>query len=177
MHQIGEDINLHILRNGKIENITYPLIQTRKDISLVTPKVYDKLPRYFIFGGIVFTPLTENLLCEWEDCDSPLDLLKEEDKRPSKNSQEIVVAVQILRAEINKGYHVDQPLIIREVNGGKFKNFNEFYKLVKNTTEPFIVFTHEIGYKIIIDRKKAYETHQDVLKTYNITADRSLGLR
>jgi hypothetical protein len=177
MHQIGEDVNLQILRNGKIENITYPLIQTGKDISLVTPEEYDKLPTYFIFGGIVFTPLTKNLLCEWEDCDAPQKLLKEYDKRPSDNNQEVIVAVQVLPAEINKGYHNISAWVVREVNGKEFKDFNEFYKSVENSTEPFIEFTNDKGYKIIIDRKKAYETHQDVLKTYNITADRSLGLR
>jgi len=177
MHQIGEKLNLKVLRNGKIENVTYTLTQTRKDILLVASMQYDQKPRYFIFGGIVFTPLTENLICVWEDCDAPDNLLTEKEKRPTNNRQEVVVAIHVLAAEVNKGYHDISVWVAREINGKEFKDFNEFYELINKSTEPFIVFKNDKGHQIVIDRKKAYETHQDVLKTYNITEDRSSGLR
>jgi S1-C subfamily serine protease len=177
LHQIGEKINLRILRDGKIENVTYALTQKRKDTVLVTPKQYDQEPRYFIFGGIVFTPLTENLICEWESCDAPLELLIEKQKRPTENRQEAVVATHVLAAEVNKGYHSISAWVVKEVNGREFKDFDEFYELVDKSTEPFVVFKNDKGHQIVIEREKANNSHQEILKAYSVTADRSSDLR
>ena len=173
MHQIGDTINLTVLRNGKIKNISYPLNQNGHDFNLVISKQYDKIPRYFIFAGIVFSPLTQNLLCAWEECDGPAVLKVQLIKKPTKDIQEIVVAVQVLPDDTNKGYHHEMALIITEVNGQSFNNFNEFFRLVKSSSSEFVVFKDNQDNKIVIDRKKAEENHAGILQAYNIESDSS----
>lgn len=176
MHQIGDAINLTILRNGKVANISYPLNQTRYDFKLVTPTQYDRNPRYFIFAGIVFSPLTQNLLCEWKECSPSANLNVQLTKDPTQDVQEIIIAVQVLPDDINRGYHDKRALIITEVNGQVFKHFDDFYRLVKTSSDKFITFKASNDYEIVIDRKKAKESHNNILQTYNIERDSSPDL-
>lgn len=176
LHQIGDTINLKILRNGEMKHISYPLNQTGADISLVASKQYDSYPRYFIFAGIVFSPLTENLLCAWEDCDAPDELNVIKNKKPSKSRQEVVVAVQVLPDDINKGYHDSGVWVVNEVNGLGFKDFNEFHRLVVTSNDQFIVFRADDETQVVIDRKKAEERHEKILQTYNIKQDSSFDI-
>jgi S1-C subfamily serine protease len=173
IHQIEDKLNLTVLRDSKTRNVTYTLNQTAKEFLLVESKQYDQKPRYFIFGGIVFSPLTENLICEWKGCNAPNKLMVANNEKPTKSRQEVVVAVQVLAADVNKGYHHVQARIVREVNGREFRNFNEFYKLVSTSTEPFVVFKDDEENLIVIDRVKAQESHDYILQTYDIQKDRS----
>lgn len=175
MHQLGDKISLKILRDDKIRNIEYRLLQTLKDITLVASKQYDHLPRYFIFGGIVFSPLSKNLICLFDNCEfATTELLKEEEAFPTKDRQEVVVAIQVLAAEVNKGYHDISSWVVKKINGSEYKDFDTFYELVTNSASQFVVFENEKGEQIIIDREKADESHQSVLATYDIKKDHRL---
>lgn len=179
MHQVGEEVNLELLRNGKIETVNLRLENKRGDFDLVPGERYDELPRYFIYGGIVFSPLTKNLLKglgrAWRHRASPEMLLELKD-RPTDEKKEVVVVLKVLAAEINKGYHNIRNWIVREVNGKKFKDFNEFYKTVTTSKEPYTVLRNGRGFQIVIDRRKAEESHRKILKTYRIKEDRSPDL-
>ena len=81
LKQVGHSISLNILRDGKQKKVTYKLRESDDDTMLVPYKKYDVLPEYFIFGGIVFSPLNEDVLCAWEECEGPAGLVTEmEDK-------------------------------------------------------------------------------------------------
>ncbi len=174
MQQIGDTINVDVLRSSKIRNYMLKLNNTRKDFSLVPLEQYDQMPRYFIFGGIVFSPLTKNFINQWEN--APEELIVELSKLPTQKRKEVIVALQVLPAEINKGYHDLNSWIVEEVNGKKFADFNEFYFIVKTSIEPYIIFKNKDRYQVVIDRKKAEESHESILRTYNITVDRSTDL-
>ena len=147
-----------------------------RSFKLVAPKQYDRNPRYFIFAGIVFSPLTQNLLCEWEECSPRANLNVQLTKDPTHDVQEVIVAVQVLPDDINKGYHDKRALIITEVNGQVFKDFDDFHSLVITSGDKFITFKASNDYEIVIDRKKAKESHNTILQTYNIESDSSPDL-
>ncbi|NIP29237.1 MAG: trypsin-like serine protease [Candidatus Dadabacteria bacterium] len=62
--QLGEKINIEILREGIIKNVTVNLNMPIQYSQLVNIH-YDKLPSYYIYGGLVFSPLSLNYLKEW----------------------------------------------------------------------------------------------------------------
>ncbi len=66
---------------------------------------------------------------------------------------------------------------IDKVNGKAFNNFSEFYKVVVDTKEPYIVLEDNEGVKVIIDKNEALEKQSELLKKYNIEYDRSEDLR
>ncbi len=175
MHQLGEKVDLDISRNGAIEKITLVLNQSQKDFLLIPSEQYDQKPRYFIFGGIVFSPLTKNFTNEKKP--APEDLVAELENWPTPEKREVVIAIQTLAADINRGYQDLDSWIVTEVNGIKLKDFDELFRLVKTSAEPFIVFKNDKGFQIVIDREKALKTHKGILQTYNIMEDRSVDLK
>lgn len=180
MKQSGEHISAEVLRQGTIKQVMLTLKQTREEYLLVPQKEYEQLPQYFIYAGIVFTPLTKNLLerwgSDWPDA-APSDLVRELKNWVTEEKQEVVVALKILAADVNTGYHDVRTWIVAEVNGKQIKDFNEFFQRVTHATEPYLVFKDEMGFQIVIDRKKAEESHEHVLRTYHIEYDRSPDLR
>ncbi|MEW6601534.1 MAG: trypsin-like peptidase domain-containing protein [Nitrospirota bacterium] len=174
MHQLGDTADIDVLRNGMKERVTIVLNQTQKDFLLVQSEQYDRQPRYFIFGGIVFSPLTKNLINEMQF--APEDLSVELENWPTEERKEVVVALQTLAADVNKGYHDLDRWVVSEVNGIKFKDFDELFHLVTMSTEPFIVFKNNKGFQIVIDRDKAQKAHNKILQTYNVMEDRSSDL-
>ena len=147
---------------------------------VVPPEQYEQTPRYFIYGGIVFTPLTKNLLTQygsnWPQ-DAPEYLVAELDKPISDTRQEVVLALKVLAADVNQGYHDLFAWMINDVNGKTFKNFDEFYRLVMESNEPYLALRDEEFFELVLDRKKAEAAHQDILNTYRIEHDRSTDLR
>jgi hypothetical protein len=183
LHQVGEEATLEIMRKGKISQITLPLTRTQNDFLLVPLEQYDQMPRYFIYGGIVFSPLTKNLIKRWGNewapwaREAPIEWMIELSNWPTEERREVVVALQVLAADINRGYHDLYGWVVTEVNGKKFKDFNEFFHLVSASTEPFTVFKDKQGFQVVIDRKKARETHEEILRIYRIEEDRSPDLK
>ncbi len=177
LHQLGEDIRLTVLRDGKELEVRFAMTQRGEDVFLVPPMRYDVRPEYFIFGGVVFSPLTKNLLCEWKGCKAPKELLMAGKKRPDKERSEVVLAVQVLPADVNRGYHSLRSWIVHEVDGMGFKDFSEFHKLVTGSTYPFLVLTSKEGFRLVLSREEASASHEEILRTYNITEDSSMGYR
>ncbi len=180
IRQLGESIPVEVLRQGEIKNITLPLDQTKKEHLLVPLEEYEQMPRYFIYGGIVFTPLSKNLLEQWGSNwpnSAPIDLVAELSNWPSEERKEVVVALKVLAADVNMGYHNINTWIVTEVNGKKIRDFNEFFQIVTHVTEPYVVFKDDSGFQIVIEREKAEESHENVLRTYYIEHDRSPDLR
>lgn len=178
--QIGEEITAQVLRQGEIQQVSFPLNQTRDAYLLVPLEKYDQQPRYFVYGGIVFTPLTKNLLKQWGPnwpSAAPFELVAELYNQPTEDRKEVVVALQVLGADVNLGYHDVSSWVISEVNGQTIKDFSEFFHLVTRATEPYIVLKDDDGFQIVLDRQKAEDTHEEILQTYHIEHGRSPDLR
>jgi S1-C subfamily serine protease len=175
MRQLGDKINMEILRDCIISNVALTLNKRKEDFLLIPGEQYDRKPRYFIFGGVVFSPLTKNYINEWES--APEALVAELSKWPTRDRQEIVVALLVLPDEVNKGYHDVNSWMITEVNGRSFKDFNEFFDIVTTSSDPYLIFKDEKGSQVVIDRLQAEENHERILQTYSISEDHSPDLK
>jgi S1-C subfamily serine protease len=172
MHQYGDDVTLDVLRNGKKMLLKAKLPATSsKERSTYSPLEYDKMPSYFMLGGYVFSPITQNLL---NTSMSPvLALRAKATKFPTKDEQELVVLLKVLAAEHSRGDYGISLWHIEKVNGEKFKDFKEFYKLVMESKEKYVVFEDEDGAKVVIDKENALSVESELLNRYSIKANRS----
>ena len=176
--QMGEIINVEYLRKGKIHTASFKLNRRSEAFSLVPEEQYDNLPRYFIYGGIVFSPLTKDLINSvGREYEVDEDLLVEYYYNwPSEIRKEVVVAIQVLAHDINVGYHDLYCWIVKEVNGKEIQDFNEFYSLVNDFSGTYMTFKDKNGWQIVIDHEKAQESHEIILQNYHIPKDRFLGM-
>ena len=180
-HQIGEKLPLEVLRDGKPQKLEVTLNQSMEKDWLIPNDQYDVLPRYYIYGGILFCPLTVNYLKSWgpkwydvapRDLTAMLDFNYIADER-----EEIVLVLKVLAAPVNQGYQDAANWIVTEVDGGKIRNLKELVELVEKGANPFVVFKNKWGHQIVLDRAKAKAAQPQILATYRITEDRSPDLK
>ncbi|MGH7885467.1 MAG: PDZ domain-containing protein, partial [Thermodesulfobacteriota bacterium] len=179
--QIGENIDLELLRDGKIKNITVKLDTPEQYNQLITTE-YDKLPSYYIYGGLVFSPVTLNYLKEWGNKwyqSAPNELiskLKTNYKR--KTNEEIVMLIRVLASEVNQGYHDYENWEIKKVNGKEIDNLLDLINIVEDPKDEnkFVTFENEDGEEIVLEKSRAVNFNESILKTYRISSDRSENL-
>jgi len=172
LHQYGDEVTLDVLRNGKKMSLKATLPKTSSlERSTYSQLEYDKMPSYFMLGGYVFSPVTQNLLNS--SMNPILGLRYGATKFPSKEKQELVVLLKVLASSHSRGDYGISMWHIEKVNGKEFKNFKEFYNLVTTSKEKFIVLEDEDGAKVVIDREKALATEKELLKRYSIKANKS----
>jgi len=179
MHQIGEHLKTKILRDGKMTEVEFKLSKAAGYYDLVYRDQYDKPPTYFIYGGLVFMPLSTNYLKTWGEEEWKKDahsyLLAKIFDPPSSEGEEVVILTNVLPASVNVGYHEYEDMIITNVNGNGIHNLKDLIKEVeKGKGQPFMTFTDNHGTKVVLDRNQAEEELEGILKAYKIPADRVL---
>jgi len=187
-HQVGDEVVYKILRRGEEHTVRLTLDLPWGNNRLVPLARYDVQPSYYVYGGLVFCPLTLNYLLTWGDNlwkDAPFHLMryfiKEE---PSREGEEVVIIIKVLAGDFNNGYDNLVNSRIRYVNGIRIHNLQELIHIVEagtraetGTEEPFVAFTTANDQTIAIDRKKAEAAQNDILVTYRIGEDRSPDLK
>ncbi len=164
-HQMGEDVKLNIVRDGKKIEISVTLKNTVNELLLVKILQYDKMPTYYIYGGYLFSPLTNNLLGHKN---MPMRLRLFTRQWPSKEKKDIVVLIKVLADDSNRGNHHMRFWPIEKVDGIAIRSFEQFTTLMKNSKEPFITLEDGDGYQVVIDTNAAKNHQEALLKRYNI---------
>ena len=164
--QLGEDVTFDILRDGKKMRVAVSLLNVADDDLLVNTFAYDAMPKYFIYGGYVFTPLSRNLLVNTKS--SLLRLREAAGEWVTKERDEAVVLLKVLASKANRGDHNFSYWMVDKVNYKAFKNFEEFLEIVKNFDGKYLILENEDGVKIAIDTDEAKATQEELLKRYSI---------
>jgi len=179
-HQIGEAVNLDILRDGTPASVSVELTRSFHSDWLVPMESYDTLPSYYIFGGVVFCPLTKDLLTAWGSNwyhAAPKDLTAVLSANyPEVEGQQVILILKVLAADVNQGYHNHAHWVVDRVDGEKVLNMAELVRRVEEREDPFLVIQDKGGQQIVLDRAKARAAGPDILTTYRIPGDRSEDL-
>jgi S1-C subfamily serine protease len=182
LHQMGETLELDVLRDGHERKVQISLNKPVGFSDLVPRERYDVRPTYFIYGGLIFIPLTQNYLMAWgEDwySNAPRHLVAlYQQGRQTVEGEQVVILSKTLPAEVNSGYHKINNQHITKVNGFKIHNLRELIRIVeRKSNSPFVVFESRQGLKIVLERKRAESELAKILKRHSIPADRSGDLR
>lgn len=180
-HQIGDELALRILRAGQPLALRLKLGRPLEKDRLVRLENYDRVPTYFIYGGLVFCPLTLSLLQawgpNWADA-APEDLVSRLGYNyVSPDQNEVVLLLKVLAADVNAGYHPVANWTVTRVNGQPISNLRDLVRHVEtNTASAYVTFENEQGGKIVLDRTQAGAARAALLDTYRIREDRSPDL-
>jgi S1-C subfamily serine protease len=180
-HQIGEKVSMTVLRKGRVKTVSFTLDSAWAKSRLVPGLQYDLRPTYFVYGGLVFCPLTLNYILTWGENwseDAPFNLIYcYVHEKPTFKDEEVVIISRILPSEINRGYEnlIDERIV--EVNGEEFRNLRHLISIIEETSaDPFVVFATATGEQIVLDRAAVQTQQALILSTYQIPADRSADL-
>ena len=154
-------------------------MQGRTGYSLVRGERFDETPQYYIFGGIVFVPLNMNLIKRWGNDwgrTAPVSLLQARNEWATPERRELVVAMQVLAADVNLGYHDWRNWIVDSVNGEDIIDFDHFARELRENATENVVFKNKNGYQMVINHEEALAAENSILSQYRIPAAYSQGL-
>ena len=174
-YQMGETVKLDIIRDQKKMQVEAPLEHVADDMYLVKTTRYDTMPKYFVYGGYVFSPLTRNLIVSTKLNRLKLSYLASKWQEDDKS--EVVVLLKVLASDMSRGDNDFAMWPIDKINGEPFKDFEEFYQKMQAAKSEYIVLEDNDGVKVIIDKEEAQMKQNAILKKYNIEFDKSIDLR
>jgi len=178
--QINESVTLKVLRERKAVNVEIELSMPLHFSRLVTNEQYDRAPTYYVFGGLVFEPLTLNYLKTWGrrwSRRAPGDLSNYcLYGRRTQDRKEVIVLVKVLADEINVGYHDLENRVISHVNGKKISTMADLVAAFVEHDGGYYVILDEHGYQIVLDKRKVDAQSESILQRYKISSDRSEDL-
>lgn len=179
-HQIGEEITIEILRDGREVGFEIPLTKGVDALRLVNSNY--AVPSYYIFAGCVFSPLTFNYLREWGPrwlLEAPSVLLSKLNHNVKRfPGEEVIILTRVLPSEVNYGYHEKRNWVVSKVNGTRIENMKHLVKVVESevASAEFVTFENPHGEQIVFSSEKAKQSGSPLLSTYQIPKDRSPDL-
>ena len=174
--QIGDQVAVELLREGRKVRTALRLDRRVGAGSLVLGPLYGERPRYYIFGGLAFCPVTVNYARAWgEDWwnRAPRHLLALLGRGAHFEDEQAVVVCSVLRAELNSGYEEIAEDLIVEADGQPVRSLRQLIEIVESRDTGLLVLkTHE-GKQVVLDRERARREGPAILARYQVPSDRS----
>jgi S1-C subfamily serine protease len=175
--QVGEKTEMEVFRNKKVVTINVPL--SKKGERITTCNEYETLPRYYIYGGIIFQPLTREFLKSWDtfwyNADPGLlyDYYFNETDNLSPEREEFIIINHILPDPANTYISGTSFAVVDSING---KKINKLEDLTGAFTQPIANY-HVIKLEgnstpLVVRAPAMDEAHKRILAKYGIQSDR-----
>ena len=171
---VDDVLELVIARDGKEQTVK---IRLQPVSQLVPRNQYDITPRYFIFGGLVFQPLSRDFLSTWDTWweKAPKEFLHFYYSGTRKEKRrEVIVLSQILAEETNVGYEGFHSESVLELNGVVPVDMTDFVKRLDEAKGLVEIRTSAQGL-IVLDAEIARSANKKILSRYRIGSERSLS--
>lgn len=178
--QNNDTIPLKIWRDGQMIDVPLPVkVYTDDDRQ---GNQYDVLPRYYIYGGLVFTNLSLDYLKtfgqDWSDSagrDLIYELAYRHMEDPEHWRSEPVVLASILDHAVNANFTTRGQMMVDKINGMRIERLSDVPKAFAATTgqDAIIEFLPDHHFEVI-RKDDAEKATPDILETYRVPAQSRL---
>lgn len=167
----GDTLPLDIIRDGKPMKTDLVMKPSRSKELLMAE--YDKMPRYIVFGGLVFQPIQRNVLsaADISMMDIALDIRDYQEDGGCVELEDMVIITKVLDDEINARLSNSVSNgIVEKINGVKVKGLSHAHELLYPKEMPeYVVIELKNGERpLIFEGKALKEANKRISKTYNI---------
>jgi S1-C subfamily serine protease len=178
--QNGDTIPLKIWRDGQMIDVNLPVKVYNDDDT--QGNQYDVLPHYYIYGGLVFTPLSLDYLKtfgqDWTDSagrELIYELYYRHIEDPKHWRPEPVVLASILDHSVNANFTTRGQAMVDKINGMPIERLSDVPKAFAATTGPdaIIEFLPDHHFEVI-RKDDAEKANPDILSTYSVPAQSRL---
>ena len=177
---MGDQCRFTVLRDGIRRDVTVAVLPAREHH--VTGNIYARHPRYFVYGGLVFTVLSRNLMRTWGDKwyrDAPL-ALRYLDSFASydpeyANNQDIIVLVKRLPDAVNAYATGNMFRVVKAVDGKRVGSISDLISALEGGASEYAV----IGFMgsqdpLVLSRPQVKARNNLITKKYGVAPDRWL---
>lgn len=174
---VGQKIKVKVWRDGRACEFSVRLKPPRY---LVPEDRYDITPSYFVFGGLLFVPLTRDYLKTWGNNwwnNAPRNLVAIYEtcvRTPERH--EVVVLQKVLADRVNQGYHNYESIEISRFQDKPIRSLRDLMRKIDRSKNPFLKFESSDGYQLVIDRAEAIKRNRAIMRRFGVPRDRSQDL-
>ena len=178
--QSGDLVPLKIWRAGQAQTVNLVVSAATDDLS--QGNQFDVKPRYFVFGGLVFTPLSRDYLSaatressETSGADLTYELYYRAREEPEAAREEPVVMSSILTDAVNANFRLRSRVMVDRINGTRINKLSDAIRAFENSTNTYdvIEFIKSEQFECL-DHAEALRANANILKTYGVPRDRQL---
>ena len=174
-------VPLTIWRGGKEMQVQVPVSTTRP---MVIPDLESSYPSYFVYGPVVFSPVTYQLLgaigakgghaspFAWVSSPIVSRLME----RPAFPGEELVaISSPLFPHKLSKGYSNPMGRVVAAVNGTPIKNLRHLVEVLRDCRDEFVVLSlaGRGGENLVLPRKEAVAATEEILSDNGIRAQGS----
>jgi S1-C subfamily serine protease len=140
------------------------------------------LPKYYILGGLVFTPLSRDYLrasgllgASITGADLAYELFYRRQEKPDTWRPEPVVLAAILSHPVNANWTIRAKTLVDSVNGVRIEKMDDLIQAFAHPAAAYdmIQFTTQHSFECL-NHAEAVQATPDILKTYGVSSDRRL---
>jgi S1-C subfamily serine protease len=170
----GDIVKLDILRDKKPMSVSL-------ELGTIWPYVllghaYDVRPRYVVYGGLLFQPLSLDLIDAYQPSDLRLrhffDYFVTE--QIFLEHPEVIVLTNILPDPINTYLAPYRAGIVDEVNGKKIRTLDDLAKAFSETPDRFVIRMIGDGPPLVLDPKQVEAARERIKARYNVVNEQNL---
>jgi hypothetical protein len=138
---------------------------------------YDVRPRYVVYGGLLFQPLTLDMMQAYQPQDLRLrhyfDFFVTE--QIYLEHPEVIVLTNILPDPINTYLSPYRGSIVDEINDKKMRTLDDLAKAFAEPADRFVVRMIGDGPPLVLDRAEVDAARQRIKKRYNVVKEQNLN--
>jgi S1-C subfamily serine protease len=178
--QVGESVPLQIWREGRAMEVSLPARAYEGDRA--SGYQYDTLPRYLVYGGLVFTPLSFDYLRsiggigpDASNREMYYELFYRRYEDPATVRPEPIVLASVLADEANANLKIRGRMLVDQINGMRVEKLEDAVRAFESNTNGFDVVEFLPHHTFeCLDRGEVARANARILKTYGIPKDRRL---
>jgi hypothetical protein len=143
---------------------------------LMQANTYDVSPRYILYGGLLFQPLSRNFLEAYDIEDLQVryfyDFFLQDDLY--KDHPEIIILSAILPDPINTYLGDYRNGIVDEINGEKVRTMDDLANGLRIPANQYVIKLLGVGRPIVLDRAAVEAARERIDERYNVVKEQNL---
>ena len=171
----GDTVKLDLLRDKKPMTVIIELQPLWP--YLFQGHHYDVQPRYVVYGGLLFQPLTLDMMQAYQPQDLRLrhyfDYFVTE--QIYLEHPEVIVLTNILPDPINTYLSPYRGGIVDQINDQKIRTLDDLAKVLSEPAERFVVRMIGDGPPLVLDPKEVDAARERIKKRYNVVKEQNLN--
>ncbi len=171
---VGDKVTFDILRDGERKQVSAELQNGWMFASQAN--AYDEKPRYVIFGGLVFQPVSSNFLAANRVNDLRLQYLFQQfvTEEVYVEHPELIVLSNILADPVNSFLTEFQHAIVDEVNDQKIRTLEDLAAAFEKDTEYHVIRTLGDTRPLVLATRDVEAARERILSRYSIPSESNL---
>jgi len=170
----GDKVDLDIIRDGQPMKVTVPLSEPFP--FNIFAHAYDVKPRYVVFGGLVFQPLSEDFVGDNTLKNSRTRYYFDHFLQDNlyKERPEIVILSNILSDPVNAYADEFYQSIVDKINGTKINKLDDVADAFAKPSEYYVIEFLGSSRPLVLEKKAIAAARERILSRYGVRKDSNL---